>query len=128
MDEGRKDYLQMIQGIIDRMAQNSFQLKGWTVTLAAVLEVFLKGEARPAWLLCLRCRSLPSGCSMPGIFAANGSSGAYLITCEQETGRRISRWMSVLSPAKSGQCSQLPCHRPLSAFTVRCCWWRLPSQ
>jgi len=33
MDEGRKDHLQMIQGIIDRMAQNSFQLKGWTVTL-----------------------------------------------------------------------------------------------
>jgi hypothetical protein len=32
------------------MAQNSFQLKGWTVTLAAALEVFLKGEARPAWL------------------------------------------------------------------------------
>ena len=26
------------------------QLKGWTVTLAAALEVFLKGEARPAWL------------------------------------------------------------------------------
>ncbi len=50
MDEGRKDHLQMIQGIIDRMAQNSFQLKGWTVTLAAALEVFLKGEARPAWL------------------------------------------------------------------------------
>ena len=50
MDEGRKDHLQMIQGIIDRMAQNSFQLKGWTVTLAAALEVFLEGEARPAWL------------------------------------------------------------------------------
>src|SRR5947208_4114231 len=50
MDEGGKDHLQMIQGIIDRMAQNSFQLKGWTVTLAAALEVFLKGEARPAWL------------------------------------------------------------------------------
>src|SRR5262245_52961229 len=32
------------------MAQNSFQLKGWTVTLAAALMVFLKGEARPGWL------------------------------------------------------------------------------
>ena len=50
MDEGRKDHLQMIQGVINRMAQNSFQLKGWTVTLAAALVVFLKGEARPAWL------------------------------------------------------------------------------
>ena len=50
MEEGRKDHLLMIQGIIERMAQNSFQLKGWTVTLAAAPEVFLKGEARPAWL------------------------------------------------------------------------------
>jgi hypothetical protein len=50
MDEGRKDHLAMIQGIIDRMAQNSFGLKGWTVTLAAALEVFLKGEAKPLWL------------------------------------------------------------------------------
>lgn len=50
MDGGRKEHLQMIQGIIDRMGQNSFQLKGWTVTLAAALEVFLKGEARPVWL------------------------------------------------------------------------------
>ncbi len=50
MDEARKDHLQMIQGIIDRMAQNSFQLKGWTVTLAAALMVFLKGEAKPVWL------------------------------------------------------------------------------
>jgi uncharacterized membrane protein YbaN (DUF454 family) len=40
----------MIQGIIDRLAQNSFQLKSWTVTLAAAIEVFLKGEARPVWL------------------------------------------------------------------------------
>jgi hypothetical protein len=42
MDDRRKDHLQMIQGIIYRMAQNSFQLKGWTVTLAAALEVFLR--------------------------------------------------------------------------------------
>jgi uncharacterized membrane protein YbaN (DUF454 family) len=50
MDDGRKDHLQMIQGVIDRMGQNSFQLKGWAVTLAAALEVFLKGEAKPVWL------------------------------------------------------------------------------
>jgi hypothetical protein len=32
------------------MAQCSFQLKGWSVTLAVALEVFLKGEAAPAYL------------------------------------------------------------------------------
>ena len=40
----------MIQGVIDRMAQCSFQLKGWAVTLAVALEVFLKGEVSPAYL------------------------------------------------------------------------------
>ena len=50
MDERRKEHLQIIHGILDRMAENSFQLKGWTVTLAAALEVFLKGEVKPVWL------------------------------------------------------------------------------
>jgi hypothetical protein len=50
MDDGRKDHLAMIQRTSDRMAQNSFQLKGGTVTLAAALVVFLKGEAKPVWL------------------------------------------------------------------------------
>ena len=128
MDEGRKDHLQMIQGIIERMAQNSFQLKGWTVTLAAALEVFLKGEARPAWLF---VPSLP-------VIAFWLTDAWYLRRerlfrrlfdhVQQKMGRRTSRWMSALSPTKSGQCSPLPCHRPSSAFTVRCCSWRLPSQ
>ena len=50
MDDGRREHLQMIQGVIDRMANCSFQLKGWAVTLAVALEVFLKGEASPAYL------------------------------------------------------------------------------
>ena len=40
----------MIQGVINRLATCSFQLKGWVVTLAAALQVFLKGEANPAYL------------------------------------------------------------------------------
>lgn len=33
--EGKLKYLEMIQGIINRMASNSFLLKGWTVTLVS---------------------------------------------------------------------------------------------
>ena len=40
----------MIQGVINRLATCSFQLKGWVVTLAAALQVFLKGEADPVYL------------------------------------------------------------------------------
>lgn len=40
----------MVQEVINRLAQCSFQLKGWAVTLAAALQIFLKGEAHPAYL------------------------------------------------------------------------------
>jgi hypothetical protein len=40
----------MIQAVIDRMAQCSFQLKSWAVTLAFALEAFLSGEVSPAYL------------------------------------------------------------------------------
>ena len=56
MDDGRREHLQMIQGVIDRMAKCSFQLNGWSVTLAVALEVFLKSEASPAYLF---VRALP---------------------------------------------------------------------
>ncbi len=32
--EAKIHYLEMIQGIIDRMGSNSFMLKGWAITLA----------------------------------------------------------------------------------------------
>ena len=128
MDEGRKDHLQMIQGIIDRMAQNSFQLKGWTVTLAAALVVFLKGEARPAWLF---VPSLP--------VLAFWLLDAWYLRRERLFRRLFDHVRTKNGPpdfsmdvlllrAKSGQRSPFPCHRLLSAFTVRCCSWRLPSQ
>jgi hypothetical protein len=50
MDDSRREHLKMIQDTIARLAQCSFQLKGWSVTLAVALEVFLKGEASPAYL------------------------------------------------------------------------------
>jgi hypothetical protein len=40
----------MIEEVISRLATCSFQLKGWVVTLAAALQVFLKGEAHPVYL------------------------------------------------------------------------------
>ena len=43
---GNKDsHLQMIQGVINRMGQNSFSLKGWAVTLAGGLFAIGAGDA-----------------------------------------------------------------------------------
>jgi hypothetical protein len=50
VEAARIEHLKMIQGVINRLATCSFQLKGWVVTLAAALQVFLKGEANPAYL------------------------------------------------------------------------------
>ena len=42
--ENKRKHLEFIQGVINRMARNSFLLKGWTITLvAALLAFFLKG-------------------------------------------------------------------------------------
>lgn len=40
MEENKLKHLEFIQGAITRMAQNSFLLKGWTVTLVAGLLAF----------------------------------------------------------------------------------------
>ncbi len=50
MEADRNEHLKMVQEVISRLATCSFQLKGWTVTLAAGLIVFLKGEADAIYL------------------------------------------------------------------------------
>src|SRR5258708_64837 len=50
VEADRGEHLKMVQEIISRLATCSFQLKGWVVTLAAALVVFLKGEADPIYL------------------------------------------------------------------------------
>jgi hypothetical protein len=45
---GNKDsHLQMIQGVIDRMGQNSFSLKGWATTVAAGLFALAASGSQP---------------------------------------------------------------------------------
>ena len=42
--EKKLKHLEMVQGVINRMANNSFMLKGWAVTLVAGIFA-LSGEA-----------------------------------------------------------------------------------
>ena len=42
--ENKRKHLELIQGVINRMAGNLFFLRGWTITLiAALLALFVKG-------------------------------------------------------------------------------------
>jgi len=52
-DENLKEYLlkevEVIQGIINRMAFNSFMIKGWAITLV-VVALLLKGAKHQVWI------------------------------------------------------------------------------
>jgi hypothetical protein len=56
MHESFNEHLLMVQSIIDRMAQCSFQLKSWAITLAFALAAFLTNEVAQT---CLSVPSLP---------------------------------------------------------------------
>ena len=44
--ESKLKHLEMIQGVINRLASNSFRIKGWTVVLVAALVAVLAREGR----------------------------------------------------------------------------------
>ena len=48
--EQKLAHLQMIQGVISRMAGNSFLLKGWSVTLVAALFALAASDADPRFV------------------------------------------------------------------------------
>lgn len=48
--EKRIKHLEMIQGVINRMGQNSFALKTWAVTLVGALFALAADKANPAFL------------------------------------------------------------------------------
>jgi len=45
--DNKLKHLELIQGVINRMAANSFLLKGWSVTLAAALFALAAKDANP---------------------------------------------------------------------------------
>ena len=49
--ESKIKYLEMIQGVINRLANNSFMLKGWAVTLVAGIFVLASKDTDKLYLL-----------------------------------------------------------------------------
>jgi len=48
--ENKRAHLEMIQAVINRMAGNSFLIKGWTITLVAALFALAQKEANPVFM------------------------------------------------------------------------------
>lgn len=51
MDNNTIKYLELVQAVIVRMAENSFLLKGWSVTLAAALLALAGATTKPLLIL-----------------------------------------------------------------------------
>jgi hypothetical protein len=51
MDDNRLEHLKMIQGVIARMAQNSFLIKGWSVTLVTAVIALALRESQKSFVL-----------------------------------------------------------------------------
>lgn len=51
-EEGWHKHLELIQGVVTRLAQNSYLLKTWTITLVAAT-FFLSISATSAWLVAI---------------------------------------------------------------------------
>ena len=49
--EAKLKHLELIQGIINRMASNSFMLKGWSVVLVSALLVLVSRQGGNKWAL-----------------------------------------------------------------------------
>ncbi len=47
MDNERLKHMEFIQGVVDRMARSSFQMKGWAVTLVSALFVLSASGLTP---------------------------------------------------------------------------------
>lgn len=53
-NQNKIEHLKLIEQIIERMARNSFMLKGWVCTLLAGISVYLKGTI-PIYILIMGC-------------------------------------------------------------------------
>lgn len=51
MNENTIKHLELIQGVITRLAQNSFVYKGWAITLVAAIYALAAKEGHPKYLL-----------------------------------------------------------------------------
>lgn len=51
MNENKRSHLEMIQGIVNRLSQNSFLLKGWSVVLVSALMALAAKDSNLVFIL-----------------------------------------------------------------------------
>jgi len=60
MNESKHKHLEMIQAITNRMAQNSFMLKGWTITILTALLAYASEKSKGSFMPLATIAVLPT--------------------------------------------------------------------
>ena len=93
--DAKLKHLELIQGVINRFAGNSFYMKGWTVVLLSALLVLVVREDQGDLSLLGSSRCWSSGGSTPTSSGRSASSGRCTTGFVSSTRlRSTSRWMS----------------------------------
>ena len=50
-------HMEMIQGVVNRLAFNSFLIKGWSITILAAALLFIANTNAPEWIVL--CFAIP---------------------------------------------------------------------
>ena len=81
MHPNQERHLEFIQGIIARMNSNSFQIKGWTITIfSALLALFASTNAHNyVYLFIAAAPTILFGSWMLHICSENGNSDGYMM-------------------------------------------------
>ena len=86
--EEKLKHLELIQGVIKRMAQNSFLIKGWTITLMSALFALASKDTNsnyillaflPAFIFWPFFLRLYSGLWMDTIYPRNENSAVFML-------------------------------------------------
>ncbi|MGY1826531.1 hypothetical protein [Blastococcus sp. SYSU DS0541] len=103
------EYLKMIQGVVGRLAGNSFLIKGWSVTIAAGLSAFARTETDRslAWIgvgvvavfMALDAYFLAVERAYRKLYdtALGASSDCYVMTAEKVGPRHVGRALVSIS-------------------------------
>ena len=83
--ERKLKHLEMIQGVINRLASNSFRIKGWTVILVSALVALLVQEERPVQLAFIALLPVVVFWGLDGYFLSQERRYRRLYDCARKT-------------------------------------------
>lgn len=106
VDEDRRKHLELLQGVINRMSNNSFLLKGWSVVLVSGLFALAAKDANPRFAMVAY---------LPAI-AFWGLDGYFL--CQERLFRRLYDQVRQKAPGTTDYSMSTRAVRD-----ERCTWW-----